>query len=223
MSIDFLGELNRLRYCSSPTKFNDGDHNDMCMIGGDKLTADCITLPCNHRFNYDNLFSSLQTSESDISGVYCPYCLRVSEGTLPIREKNGVFMVHFGINTPISECLTDEHQCGFTNQEGVCRKPVWVGHCLKHNKYVCKLLSFLNDYEYSKLEYVLNDKKMIGMIKKLNSIRCATRETLGHLINETLLKSLKIPLLRLICKLNCITGYSKLKKKELIDIILTNI
>jgi len=64
---------------------------------------------------------------------------------------------------------------------------------------------------------------MIGMIKKLNSIRCATRETLGRLINETLLKSLKIPLLRLICKLNCITGYSKLKKKELIDIILTNI
>lgn len=82
------------------SKDSDDEENvDICLISGEKLLQDHITLPCNHSFNYKSLynevkkqkigflpnkkFSYLETQRLKKHQIKCPYCRNVVNGILP--------------------------------------------------------------------------------------------------------------------------------------------
>lgn len=76
---------------------NDNDDKiQKCLISNDKLEANHVTLKCNHKFNYINIFSevfkqkrqnsSLETQKLNKFQIKCPYCRNIQTGILPFSH-----------------------------------------------------------------------------------------------------------------------------------------
>lgn len=113
-NIDFYGEL----FNSLDKDENDDDN--MCLITGLPLLEHCITLECNHKFNYDALFTEIWKQKykyktydkihlsKDMLDKYlksgkdyyirCPYCRNIQFEILPYIE-NIKKEMYYGINT----------------------------------------------------------------------------------------------------------------------------
>ena len=70
--------------------YDNDDKIQKCLISNDKLEADHVTLKCNHKFNYINIFSeifkqkkqenSLETQKLNKFQIKCPYCRNIQNG-----------------------------------------------------------------------------------------------------------------------------------------------
>jgi hypothetical protein len=73
------------------------ENDKTCLISGDVLQDDYITLPCNHKFNYENIYIEIQnqknkTNTNEIvtllkNEIKCPYCRNVHKYLLPFNAK----------------------------------------------------------------------------------------------------------------------------------------
>jgi len=73
---------------------DEDDHDNCCLISGERLEDNCITLKCNHSFNYQHIFAEinqqkkincLETTKLKNKEIKCPYCREVQQGILPWR------------------------------------------------------------------------------------------------------------------------------------------
>jgi hypothetical protein len=83
------------------------DNNEMnvCLITNKPLEENCITLKCNHKFNYDAIYNdilnhkkkynSMERLAVKVTQIRCPYCRNIQNELLP--EKTGYKKVH-GVN-----------------------------------------------------------------------------------------------------------------------------
>ena len=83
------------------------DVNDanVCLITNKPLEEDCVTLSCNHKFNYDAIYNDIYNHKKKYnamercavksSQIRCPYCRTIQNNLLP--EKDGYKKVH-GVN-----------------------------------------------------------------------------------------------------------------------------
>ena len=117
-NIDFYASLyTSLDYDSSNENENE-DH--VCQITGQKLTNHFVTLECNHKFNYNSLYTEIckqkydfQSYTSDVLSkkdfqkvrdskldyyIKCPYCRYVQFTLLPYHEELP-FQKKYGVNT----------------------------------------------------------------------------------------------------------------------------
>jgi len=117
--IDFYGSLySSLDYDSDDQKSE--DKNNVCEITGQKLTNYFVTLECNHKFNYDALYTEIckqkfefQSYTSDVLSkndyqkvrdfkldyyIKCPYCRHIQFELLPYHE-DLPFQKKYGVNT----------------------------------------------------------------------------------------------------------------------------
>jgi len=117
--IDFYGSLySSLDYDSDQEK--DTDSKLICEITGQKLLTNFVTLECNHKFNYDALYTEIckqkfefQTYTSDVLSkndiqkvrdskldyyIKCPYCRHIQFELLPYHEELS-FQKKYGVNT----------------------------------------------------------------------------------------------------------------------------
>lgn len=71
--------------------------NELCLISGDKLEIDLVTLPCGHKFNYSHIYNEIINQKCNINGneivhlskceIKCPYCRCVHKDLLPYNSK----------------------------------------------------------------------------------------------------------------------------------------
>ena len=118
--IDFYGSLYSSLDYDSDKDQEPEDKNNVCEITGQKLTNFFVTLECNHKFNYDALYTEIckqkfdfQSYTSDVLSkkdyqkvrdskldyyIKCPYCRHVQFTLLPYHEELS-FQKKYGINT----------------------------------------------------------------------------------------------------------------------------
>jgi len=121
--IDFYSSLySSLDYDSSNENENQEskDKNNVCEITGSKLSNNFVTLECNHKFNYDALYTEICKQKFDFNSythdvlskkdiqkirdskldyyIKCPYCRHVQFTLLPYYE-DLPFQKKYGVNT----------------------------------------------------------------------------------------------------------------------------
>ena len=86
----------------------------MCLITGQLLTANFITLPCKHTFNYLPLYKEvcIQKQKNNIyeieilsiNQMRCPYCRTKFDKILPMVSMPGIAIMN-GVNYPNRHCM----------------------------------------------------------------------------------------------------------------------
>lgn len=123
---------------------DDIDDEEVCLISGNKLEKNHVTLICSHRFNYKCIFneikrqknfSNLETCKLKKYQLKCPYCRTIQNGVLFHKE-------HYpkldGINWPESKFCKSQ-KCKAIIKIGklkgqTCGKPCYMEFCNRHNK-----------------------------------------------------------------------------------------
>ena len=133
--IDFFAELAKDdTNTSSPNHDNDDKGSCLdkaevgeCLLSGEPLMRNNITLHCNHKFNYCPLFHEVvrqktiynpnETSRLMLNEIKCPYCRQITPRILPyIPSEHGISKIK-GVNDPKVLCL-EHKQCGWRFKTG---------------------------------------------------------------------------------------------------------
>ena len=79
--------------------------NNICLISGEELKENHITLSCGHKFNYLQIFNEVKNYKMGkynltSSQMKCPYCRNIENKILPYYNMRGVTKIH-GVNYPM--------------------------------------------------------------------------------------------------------------------------
>lgn len=126
------------------------DTDNICYISGEPLDKDCITLLCNHKFNYIHIYNEVCSQKSKL-GVYngfnriklkvnqmqCPYCRNIQDEILPV--KYNLEKTH-GVNWPENYTMKP-NKCSYIfksgiNKGNICENTCYYEHCNRHMKYL---------------------------------------------------------------------------------------
>lgn len=179
---------------------NENDTENFCLISNEKLTEFYVTLPCGHKFNYMPLLKAVlenvkqQSKYKYKNFVKCPYCKKTYEKCLPynpILEKKR----YNKINSPNSLCM-NVTKCNYVYKSG------------KNKGLRCNCDSYYNycSGHLHKLEVNENTENKLYNIDIKNML-------FSELMNFTVYE------LKKLAKINKKKNYSKLKKKELINLL----
>ena len=133
--IDFFAELAK-DHANEIGQKHDNVDNDTCddkpemgecLLSGEPLARNNITLHCNHKFNYCPLFHEVvrqktiynpnDTSRLMLNEIKCPYCRQITPQILPyIPSERGISKIK-GVNDPKILCL-DHKQCAWIFKSG---------------------------------------------------------------------------------------------------------
>ena len=180
-NINFYEEINNLN--------DDYNENELCLLSGEKLSDNYITLSCNHKFNYLPLYNELCKQKSryntleitrlSINQIKCPYCREITNKILPFIIDDNVELKN-GINYP-SKYSMQINNCNWIYKNGKnknnkcgCSSFIFNNNnfCLKHHKITNKTNTISSDdidkyrkkYTVDKLKEILkeNNLKIIG-------------------------------------------------------------
>ena len=133
--IDFFAEL-------AKNDVNE-DKSDACLLSGEPLVRNHITLPCKHRFNYRSLYHEVIKQKTvynpndnvhlRVNEMKCPYCRQITSKILPyIPCIQGVTKVK-GVNDPYYLCMNHK-KCSWCYKTG------------KKKGEICSAAGFDTDY-----------------------------------------------------------------------------
>ena len=131
----------------------------ICLIDGNKLENNYITLDCGHRFNYISLYNEvfyqktkkiLDNRKLKINEIKCPYCRSVTKKLLPYFKYYEVKDIK-GVNLP-EEYQISSHVCQYINKNNIkCNNNACITNfgifCNKHFKYTKKEEEILENIE----------------------------------------------------------------------------
>ena len=90
-------------------------NENVCLISGEKLTNNNITLPCNHTFNYNSIYDAViiqKKTYNPLNHVYlrinelqCPYCRTIHNKLLPFIPKKKHTQRVRGVTGPKQFCM----------------------------------------------------------------------------------------------------------------------
>lgn len=138
-NIDFFSELKKMNETTE-----DYDNN-ICLITGEKLEYNFITLSCKHSFNYKPLFSEIvgqktlfnpqETLQLNLNQIKCPYCRCITHSLLPQIPDIYPGLVK-GVNSPKRYCMK-HRECEWVfksgkNKSKTCGKD---GYDCSHGSY----------------------------------------------------------------------------------------
>lgn len=99
----------------------------ICLLSGEKLTNNHVTLPCGHTFNYATLVEELIALHKPttycnrtlpLCSLICPYCRQISKGLLlHIQEEIGLQVVRDVTTNKISLAIP-HYQCQYIFKSG---------------------------------------------------------------------------------------------------------
>ena len=120
----------------------DSSDDDECLISGEKLKDNFITLNCSHTFNYCSIFEEikhqkkinhLEITKLKNKEIKCPYCRRIQQGILPWEE--GYEKIKY-VNWPMSLCNKPNECCHILKngkRKGQnCGKKCYYSMCKRH-------------------------------------------------------------------------------------------
>ena len=157
-------------------KIIEGDDDRRCLISGEPLECNHITLICNHKFNYAplqnttilwkrNFKNKSYCRKNNISlerHTICPYCRTVTKGLLPWYRSMGIPKLK-NINTPSKYCF-------------ISRKCKHVFLSGKQKGKLCNKLCFSYDVKKPYLQFLCKQHEHhhekyddIGQLKSTNT------------------------------------------------------
>ena len=151
MNYKLEGNLNFFDELKAQVKQENNDTSTKCLLTGENLQLNNITLSCNHCFNYGPLFSEistqklttnfLETSKLLIFQIKCPYCRQITDNLLPqIPNDNNKLKQLTGVNAPKKYCL-QHRKCSWLFKHGKSK-----GSKCGKNAYDCKLGTYCNSH-----------------------------------------------------------------------------
>ena len=160
---DFYNILNN-NIENNNTENNDTENknNHICLLSHLQLDLNYITLKCNHKFNYSELYNevlkqktynSLEITYLKINEIKCPYCRSITPNLLPYF-KNYNFKLIRGVNYPTKYCMKI-HDCDWVFKNGKN----------KNNK-CCSSAFIENGLKYCQYHHDLNDKQILNNLLK---------------------------------------------------------
>lgn len=134
---------------------SDNNDSNTCLISNDNIKNEFnkITLPCNHSFDYVNLYNEIYNQKYyhyKISHIpsdcfRCPYCRKIYNGLIPYFEIDNIKLIK-GVNDPSSKIL-DLYNCAYFYKSGknknskcVCKSNKYKEgfYCTKHYKQLIR-------------------------------------------------------------------------------------
>ena len=84
-----------------------------CLISHEPLDENCVTLPCNHSFNFLSLYKEVLMHNLREPKIKCPYCRTIHTDTvLPHVKLNKNMVYRIGVNQPVAFCIPF-HSCQY--------------------------------------------------------------------------------------------------------------
>ena len=177
-NVDFFSELNKLNDENEIT--DNTDNTDTCLLSGEKLGLNYITINCGHTFNYLPLyleiikqkisFNPLETTRLNLNEIKCPYCRSVTNKLLPQIHISNTKLIR-GVNSPKKYCMS-HRKCSWTFKSGKQKNNICgrEGYDCKHGSYCTthrnfierKLLNQQNTPSICKHEY---DKLTVAALR----------------------------------------------------------
>ena len=140
-----------MQYESKFNKFlnnylNNNENDNNCLISGDELKPDHVVLPCNHKFNYEEIYNELKNQKNKTNSneivtllkneIKCPYCRKIHKFLLP-------YNVNYEFNKSIMEVKERSKKCiailkSGKNKGNVCNRKCENQLCYLHRNYIIK-------------------------------------------------------------------------------------
>ena len=163
-----------LNYLSENVETN--ENTEKCLISNELLVYNYITLECNHKFNYIELYNEvveqktkkiLVNSKLKLNEIKCPYCRSISKNLLPYFKYYNTKPIK-GVNYPhdlsikLNECQYIEKNSKLCGKNACMTK--FGNFCNNHVKYNIKEEEIITNTTPNVLN--LYKKKTIKDLKK---------------------------------------------------------
>ncbi len=127
---------------------NNENNKNKCLISGESLNEDSVTLLCNHSFNYESIFNEVIRQKKNVHNyeliilnknqIKCPYCNSIQNKLLP-NLLNNKFEDVEDVNYPLNKCMY-RFKCNHIMKSGknkgnLCGKNSNEKYCKIHMKY----------------------------------------------------------------------------------------
>jgi len=164
-------------YLSKEYECDSSSLNKYCLISGEPLTNNYITLDCCHKFNINELYNevvqqkakhSLYFNKVKFSEIRCPYCRAMTHKLLPYFKYYNNKLIH-GVNSPIHLSLK-LHECEYKGKKGNC---CGKSACVTNNGTFCN----------NHMKYTYNEEELIKNLDS-NVIACLKKKTITELKEE---------------------------------------
>jgi hypothetical protein len=163
-----------LNYLNETNETN--ETNEKCLISNELLIVNYITLECNHKFNYLELYNEvieqktkkiLDNSKLKLNEVKCPYCRNITNNILPYFKYYDTRLVK-GVNSP-QDLSIKLNECQYIEKNSeLCKKSACSTNfgilCNNHLKYNIKEEEILNNISIERRN--IYNKKTIQDLKK---------------------------------------------------------
>ena len=163
-----------LNYLSENTE--NTENTEKCLISNEVLQPNAITLECNHKFNYIELYNEvveqktkkiLDNSKLKLNEIKCPYCRAISKNLLPYFKYYNTKPIK-GVDYP-PDLSIKLNQCHYIEKNSeLCGKNACItkfgNFCNNHIKYNIKEEIILTNTTPDVLN--LYKKKTIKDLKK---------------------------------------------------------
>ena len=181
----------------------DEDNNDdfeKCLISNKPLEINYVTLNCNHKFNYNNIYNEvckqkckinpLESQRLKLNQIKCPYCREITNNLLPLIEGKNIEKIK-GVNYPSVYSLS-LFKCNYIYKSGKnknckCNANAWNFN--ETNGWLCKTHNNLIIKKSEKNEKDINEQQLIhnneDIFKKYLKI---TNNKLKNLLKDNNLK-----------------------------------
>lgn len=137
-----------LNYLNETSETSETD--EKCLISNELLSVNYITLECNHKFNFTELYNEvieqktkkiLDNSKLKLNEIKCPYCRNVTPNILPFFKYYNNKLIK-GVNYP-QDLSIKLHECQYIEKNSnLCRKNACITNfgilCNNHLKYNIK-------------------------------------------------------------------------------------
>ena len=163
-----------LNYLNETSETN--ENNEKCLISNELLSVNYITLECNHKFNFTELYNEvieqktkkiLDNSKLKLNEIKCPYCRNITPNILPFFKYYNNKLIK-GVNYP-QDLSIKLHECQYIEKNSnLCRKNACITNfgilCNNHLKYNIKEEEILNNISIERRN--IYNKKTIHDLKK---------------------------------------------------------
>jgi len=153
-----------------------GENGEKCLISSEVLVSNAITLECNHKFNYMELYYEvveqktkklLDNSKLKLNEIKCPYCRAISKNLLPYFKYYNTKSIK-GVDHP-GDLSIKLNECQYIEKSSeLCGKNACITKfgifCNNHVKYNIKEEEILSNTSINVLN--LYKKKTIKELKK---------------------------------------------------------
>jgi hypothetical protein len=164
-------------YLKQDDNYQDNSLNNCCLISGELLENNNITLDCNHKFNINELYNEvvqqksktmLNSNKVKINEIRCPYCRIITPKLLPYFKYYNNKLIH-GVNSP--QHLTIElYKCEHKGKKGTC---CGRSACITNSGLLCN----------NHIKYTYNEEELIKTLDS-NVIASYKKKTIIELKEE---------------------------------------